>query len=35
MNDNIVWEGEDKLDLDTGYFTRKAFKKDSEEFNLY
>ena len=32
---NIVNEGEDKLDLDTGYFTRKAFTVDSKETKLY
>ena len=28
--DNIIKEGEDRLDLDTGYFTREAFLVDSE-----
>ena len=32
---NIVNEGEDKLDLDTGYFTRKAFIVDSNETKLF
>ena len=32
---NIVNEGEDKLDLDTGYFTRKAFTVGSKETELY
>tara|TARA_A100001201_G_scaffold125079_1_gene109288 strand:+ start:4078 stop:4464 length:387 start_codon:yes stop_codon:yes gene_type:complete len=33
--DNIVNEGEDKLDLDTGYFTRKAFLEGSKECDLF
>lgn len=32
---NIINEGEDKLDLDTGYFTRKAFVQGSDECELY
>tara|TARA_B100001094_G_scaffold325344_1_gene379524 strand:- start:1072 stop:1458 length:387 start_codon:yes stop_codon:yes gene_type:complete len=32
---NIVNEGEDRLDLDTGYFTRKAFLVDNEACELY
>ena len=32
---NIINEGEDKLDLDTGYFTRKAFLEGSDECELF
>ena len=32
---NIITEGEDKLDLDTGYFTRKAFLEGSEACEQY
>jgi len=32
---NIINEGEDKLDLDTGYFTRRAFTEGSDECSLY
>ena len=32
---NIINEGEDKLDLDTGYFTREAFLVDSEACEKY
>ena len=32
---NIIWEGEDKLDLDSGYFTRKAFTENSDESFAY
>ena len=32
---NIVSEGEDRLDLTTGYFTRKSFDVDSKACKLY
>ena len=32
---NIIHEGEDKLDIETGYFTRKSFTEGSEEANKY
>ena len=35
ISKNVIWEGEDKLDLDTGFFTRKVFNIGSEECSLY
>jgi hypothetical protein len=32
---NIIQEGEDKLDIDSGYFTREAFTVGSEECALF
>ena len=32
---NILTEGQDKLDIDTGYFTRKSFTYDSEAVSKY
>ena len=32
---NILTDGEDKLDITTGYFTRKSFLQDSEEVDKY
>ena len=32
---NIITEGEDKLDLDTGYFTRESFLIDSDACNEF
>ena len=35
MPDNIITEGNDKLNLDNGYFTREVFYNDSAECSLY
>jgi hypothetical protein len=35
MGSNIIWEGEDRLDLDSGYFTRKAFLVGNEACDLF
>ena len=32
---NIISEGQDKLDLDTGYFTRESFNESSDESLKY
>lgn len=32
---NILTDGEDKLDITTGYFTRKSFLQGSEEVDKY
>lgn len=32
---NIIADGEDKLNIKTGYFTRKSFTKDSDTIELY
>ena len=32
---NIMSEGEDKLDIETGYFTRESFTKDSDSYEKY
>ena len=32
---NIIQEGEDRLDIDTGYFTREAFTSGSDECAMF
>jgi len=32
---NIIADGEDKLNITTGYFTRKSFTKDSDSAKMY
>ncbi len=32
---NIIAEGEDKLDIQTGYFTRKTFTRDDDSIKKY
>ena len=35
ISKNLIMEGEDKLDLDTGYFTREPFYVDSDDCEQY
>jgi hypothetical protein len=32
---NIIADGDDKLDIQTGYFTRKSFTRDSDSIDKY